>query len=239
MNKKLMAAAVLAALANVACAASVDYAVTGLSGTWAYGYTEWNGYDTLGNLDNASQVGNVNAMLHATYAYSAPNSATVNGIYNFPNSASIVFSTEANIRLMRQSMVSGASDYLTEPLVAGSVRRGVLPNRLVEAIGRESATDVHGKQPRHDLTAVRRSIPETNSRNAHNFHGLRTGDQRIDSAHAGGLVPDDRRRQSTDQHGRRAGANDGTAHVGRGCHHWTQVKVGYSRGGRHVSLLIS
>ena len=93
MNKKLMAAAVLAALANVACAASVDYAVTGLSGTWAYGYTEWNGYDTLGNLDNASQVGNVNAMLHATYAYSAPNSATVNGIYNFPNGASIVFST--------------------------------------------------------------------------------------------------------------------------------------------------
>ena len=33
-----------------------------------------------------------------------------------PDMPIVVFSTEANIRLMRQSMVSGASDYLQEPL---------------------------------------------------------------------------------------------------------------------------
>ncbi len=37
-----------------------------------------------------------------------------------PDLPIIVFSTEANIRLMRQSMVSGASDYLMEPLVPES-----------------------------------------------------------------------------------------------------------------------
>lgn len=33
-----------------------------------------------------------------------------------PDLPIVVFSTEANIRLMRQSMVGGASDYLVEPL---------------------------------------------------------------------------------------------------------------------------
>jgi hypothetical protein len=93
MNKKLIAIAVLAGLAKVACAASVDYSVTGLSGTWAYGNTEWNGYGSLGNLDNTTQVGTVDALLHSAYTYSAPNSAATNGIYNFPSSAAIVFST--------------------------------------------------------------------------------------------------------------------------------------------------
>jgi len=93
MNKKLIAIAVLASLAGVASAASVDYSVTGLSGTWAFGNTEWNGYDTLGNLNNTTDVGTVNEMLHSPYAYSAPGSADVNGIYNYPSNASIVFST--------------------------------------------------------------------------------------------------------------------------------------------------
>lgn len=56
-----------------------------------------------------------------------------------PDLPIIVFSTEANIRLMRQSMVSGASDYLQEPLdheeLESSIHR-VLERRDREAMRR-------------------------------------------------------------------------------------------------------
>jgi pilus assembly protein CpaE len=52
-----------------------------------------------------------------------------------PDLPIIVFSTEANIRLMRQSMVSGASDYLTEPLVAEDLESAIM--RVLERKERE------------------------------------------------------------------------------------------------------
>jgi pilus assembly protein CpaE len=52
-----------------------------------------------------------------------------------PDLPIIVFSTEANIRLMRQSMVSGASDYLTEPLVPEELESAIM--RVLERKERE------------------------------------------------------------------------------------------------------
>ncbi len=52
-----------------------------------------------------------------------------------PDLPIVVFSTEANIRLMRQSMVSGASDYLTEPLAEEEVEVSVM--RVLERKERE------------------------------------------------------------------------------------------------------
>src|SRR5438094_6474471 len=43
-----------------------------------------------------------------------------------PDLPVVVFSTEANIRLMRQSMVSGASDYLQEPLSAEELESAII-----------------------------------------------------------------------------------------------------------------
>jgi pilus assembly protein CpaE len=52
-----------------------------------------------------------------------------------PDLPVIVFSTEANIRLMRQSMVSGASDYLQEPLVPEELESAII--RVLERKERE------------------------------------------------------------------------------------------------------
>jgi len=52
-----------------------------------------------------------------------------------PDLPIIVFSTDANIRLMRQSMVSGASDYLQEPLVPEDVEASIM--RVLERKERE------------------------------------------------------------------------------------------------------
>lgn len=52
-----------------------------------------------------------------------------------PDLPIVVFSTEANIRLMRQSMVSGASDYLQEPLQAEEVEGAIM--RVLERKERE------------------------------------------------------------------------------------------------------
>ncbi|MGE5595752.1 MAG: P-loop NTPase [Hyphomicrobiales bacterium] len=53
-----------------------------------------------------------------------------------PDLPIVVFSTEANIRLMRQSMVSGASDYLQEPLVPEEVESSII--RVLERKEREA-----------------------------------------------------------------------------------------------------
>jgi len=52
-----------------------------------------------------------------------------------PDLPIVVFSTEANIRLMRQAMVSGASDYLQEPLVDTEVENSIM--RVLERKERE------------------------------------------------------------------------------------------------------
>ena len=54
-----------------------------------------------------------------------------------PDIPIIVFSTEANIRLMRQSMVSGASDYLQEPLQDDELESSI--TRVLEKKERERA----------------------------------------------------------------------------------------------------
>lgn len=53
-----------------------------------------------------------------------------------PDLPVIVFSTEANIRLMRQSMVSGASDYLQEPLNSEELENSIM--RVLERKEREA-----------------------------------------------------------------------------------------------------
>ncbi|MCK9518273.1 MAG: P-loop NTPase [Dehalococcoidia bacterium] len=52
-----------------------------------------------------------------------------------PDLPIVVFSTEANIRLMRQSMVSGASDYLQEPLDPSELESSII--RVLEKKERE------------------------------------------------------------------------------------------------------
>ena len=52
-----------------------------------------------------------------------------------PDLPIVVFSTDANIRLMRQSMVSGASDYLQEPLQSEDVEAAIM--RVLERKERE------------------------------------------------------------------------------------------------------
>lgn len=53
-----------------------------------------------------------------------------------PDLPIIVYSTEANIRLMRQSMVSGASDYLQEPLTQEDLETSIM--RVLERKEREA-----------------------------------------------------------------------------------------------------
>ncbi|MBE7518195.1 MAG: P-loop NTPase [Thermoflexaceae bacterium] len=53
-----------------------------------------------------------------------------------PDLPVIVYSTEANIRLMRQSMVSGASDYLQEPLTEEELESSIM--RVLERKEREA-----------------------------------------------------------------------------------------------------
>ncbi len=53
-----------------------------------------------------------------------------------PDLPIVVFSTEANLRLMRQSMVSGASDYLQEPLSDEELERSIM--RVLEHKEREN-----------------------------------------------------------------------------------------------------
>jgi pilus assembly protein CpaE len=52
-----------------------------------------------------------------------------------PDLPIVVFSTEANIRLMRQAMVAGASDYLQEPLSPEEVEQSII--RVLERKERE------------------------------------------------------------------------------------------------------
>ncbi len=53
-----------------------------------------------------------------------------------PDLPIVVYSTEANIRLMRQSMVSGASDYLQEPLAPEDIENSIM--RVLERKEREA-----------------------------------------------------------------------------------------------------
>jgi pilus assembly protein CpaE len=52
-----------------------------------------------------------------------------------PDMPIVVFSTEANLRIMRQSMVSGASDYLQEPLAPADIEASIM--RVLERKERE------------------------------------------------------------------------------------------------------
>ncbi len=54
----------------------------------------------------------------------------------YPDLPVIAFSTEANVRLMRQAMIAGASDYLEEPLEAEEIETSVI--RALERMHRES-----------------------------------------------------------------------------------------------------
>jgi pilus assembly protein CpaE len=56
---------------------------------------------------------------------------------SMPDLPIVVFSNEANIRLMRQSMVGGASDYLQEPLSEDDIEQSII--RVLERKEREAA----------------------------------------------------------------------------------------------------
>ncbi len=56
---------------------------------------------------------------------------------SMPDLPIIVFSNEANIKLMRQSMVGGASDYMMEPLTESDIEHSIL--RVLERKEREAA----------------------------------------------------------------------------------------------------
>ena len=82
-------------------AASVSYSVDSMSGSWAWGNTQWNAEASLGYVDNAVDLGVVNDILTGPYIYQSAGSDTANGIYNYdplsPNDAlaGVTFSIDA------------------------------------------------------------------------------------------------------------------------------------------------
>lgn len=58
-----------------------DYSLTSISGTWAYGQTDWNDVGGAGAVNNAADVATVNGLLSDGYVPSA-SGGTVNGIYS-------------------------------------------------------------------------------------------------------------------------------------------------------------
>lgn len=108
-NKLLAVAAVTAAAATSASATSLDYSVSNISGSWAWGQTQWNDEAGLGYVNNATDLAAVEAILEGAYVYQAPHAQVANGIYNWPSNGSVTFQTGALSTLNTLSILSSRS----------------------------------------------------------------------------------------------------------------------------------
>lgn len=59
-----------------------NYSLLSISGTWAYGQTDWNDIAGAGPVNNATDVAVVNGLLSDGYAFSPAAVGPVNGIYS-------------------------------------------------------------------------------------------------------------------------------------------------------------
>jgi hypothetical protein len=70
----------------------IDYNLLSISGSWAWGDTQWNNVSGAGYVNNGADVGTVNSIFHSPYVYQSPGSSTSNAIYNWPaGTASLTF----------------------------------------------------------------------------------------------------------------------------------------------------
>lgn len=117
MNKLLAALALIgsATLAGAAPIATTSYHLSSITGTFAWGQTDWNAVSSLGSVNNTTDLATVNAMMSDGYAFMAGGSgaATANGIYNWPvggyNALTFTFDGGANHVLDSLSFVSSRS----------------------------------------------------------------------------------------------------------------------------------
>lgn len=115
MNKLLAALALIgsATLAGAAPIATTSYHLSSITGTFAWGQTNWNAVSMLGSVNNTTDLATVNTMMSDGYAHLAAGSATANGVYNWPiggyNALTFTFDGGANHVLDSLSFISSRS----------------------------------------------------------------------------------------------------------------------------------
>jgi len=92
--KSKLAVALLASCCALAHADNVNYELTQIDGSWAWGNTQWNAVSLYGYVNNSTDVAQVDAIFHSPYVYQAPDTQ-INGIYNWPaGTATLAFAVE-------------------------------------------------------------------------------------------------------------------------------------------------
>lgn len=114
-----LAVALLASCAALAHAESLNYELTQIEGSWAWGNTQWNTFSTDGYVDNSTDVGQVDAIFHSPYVYQAPYTE-INGVYNWPTgTATLAFSVnDGNTATLSTLSVLSSRSYSDDTLVS-------------------------------------------------------------------------------------------------------------------------
>lgn len=88
----------VAGSAGGANSAALDYNLTAMSGSWAWGNTEWLASESLGYVNDSSDISKVNGILKGPYSFQPIGSPIANGIYNWPSgTSSLTFSTAGGV----------------------------------------------------------------------------------------------------------------------------------------------
>lgn len=99
-----IAVALIASFGAMAHAENVSYDLTQLDGSWAWGNTQWNLADSIGYVNNATDVAAVDAIFKSPYVYQQPDAA-INGIYNWPyGTASLSFEVDGGSNTVLNSL---------------------------------------------------------------------------------------------------------------------------------------
>jgi hypothetical protein len=112
--KKLLFVVLAVTVSGVGVAHStpLDYNLNQISGSWAWGNTEWNALFPLGYVNNSTDVSTVNNMIKGPYTYQPAGSQIANGIYNFPYGASsLTFSMTGGDQLVNSLSILSSRSY--------------------------------------------------------------------------------------------------------------------------------
>lgn len=114
-----LAAGLFATCCTLAHAEEMNYELTQIEGSWAWGNTQWNTFSTDGYVDNSTDVAQVDAIFHSPYVYQAPYTE-INGVYNWPTgTATLAFSVNGgNLATLNTLSVLSSRSYSDDTLVS-------------------------------------------------------------------------------------------------------------------------
>ena len=96
------------------------YSLTGLTGNWTYGRTNWNAFAEFGNLNNVTDLSTVESLLDGPYVpLTSAQTGLRNGIYNWPlpSNTSMTFTLSQIHTLNTLTFLSSRSNSGFTPVV--------------------------------------------------------------------------------------------------------------------------